>query len=129
MGCCKLRPAFLAVRVSPDGSPLAVFRASYLTSSIPHKQALLMFKYSQRTSQTDWRKSEVSHGTQGLPHSSSLNIFIHITDSREPGNPFIPKLTPLFQVSGPLHMTFLLLGELYPPLSHLRKSISSLGSL
>lgn len=73
MGYCKLRPAFLAVQVSPDGSPLAVFRASCLTSSILHKQALLMFKNFQRTSQTNWRKSEVSHGTQGLPHSSSLN--------------------------------------------------------
>ena len=32
-----------------------------------------MFKSLQRPSQTNGRKSEASHGIQGLPHSSSLN--------------------------------------------------------
>ena len=35
--------------------------------------ALLMFKSLQRPSQTNCRKSEASHGIQGLPRSSSLN--------------------------------------------------------
>lgn len=49
-------------------SQLPILPPPFYTST-----ALLMFKNFQRTSQTNWGKSEVSHGIQGLPHSSSLN--------------------------------------------------------